>query len=331
MYSFNPLDKIPSEWIYDYYLNIKENYNGRTIKIKSPFTDEITPSFCIYKRNNEFLFNDFSYGFGGDGVKLVQKLLEKKLNRYVSLTETETTIVKDYNKYIKDNGEYIRQYENLNLNLYHWVCDYNLRPFNQRDYEYWYKNYNINNDILNKYNVKAVSNFKLYKKYNNNYIKSLPNVSGDFIYIYLTKDNIIHTIYQPFSSLYKFIKLFTVIYGEEQLKSNADYLIIGSSLKDIMAMDSMSLPNLDFISGVNENVLLKKEKIVYYKKKYKHIFTLLDNDATGIKSMQKYKNIYNIPFLYLPFEKDFTDSVKVHGIQTIKNYFITTINKKINE
>ena len=51
---------------------------GVNIFIKSPFTAESTPSFCIFQKTNSFF--DYSSDFGGDVVELHRKLnnLSKK-------------------------------------------------------------------------------------------------------------------------------------------------------------------------------------------------------------------------------------------------------------
>ena len=331
MYTFNYISKIPEEWIYNHYLNIEGNYNGTTIKVKSPFTDERTPSFCIYKKNNEFLFNDFSSALGGNCLVLVKNLLELKKNRILSLAEVETDINKNYENYKRLNGEYKREHVNLNLNLYNWICNYNLKTFGKIDQQYWYDKYNISEEILTLFKVKVLEGFKLSKKYNNGYVKHLSDVFGPNIYAYFSKNNTINTIYQPNNNLYKFIKLYSVIYGEDNLSENSEILIIGSSNKDIMCMYSLGINKVDFIASPNENVLIKKDKLDIYKKKYNYIFTLLDNDKTGIKTMSKYKELYNIPFIYCPYEKDFSDSMEKYKVEKMYEFLLIQLNKKINE
>jgi len=52
--------------------------------------------------------------------------------------------------------------------------------------------------------------------------------------------------------------------------------------------------------------------------KYKQICLLFDNDEPGIKAAEKYKAKYGFNYIILPMEKDLSDSIKVHGIETVR-------------
>jgi hypothetical protein len=44
----------------------------------------------------------------------------------------------------------------------------------------------------------------------------------------------------------------------------------------------------------------------------------MDNDTAGLKAMEKYQQLYDIPYLHLKIEKDLSDAVKIHGIEKIE-------------
>jgi DNA primase len=92
-----------------------------------------------------------------------------------------------------------------------------------------------------------------------------------------------------------------------------------------MSIKSLGL-RVDVIAPDSENTLLTEEQMKVLKKSYKNIVTLLDSDEAGINAMQKYKEKYDIPFVYLPLEKDISDIVKFHG----KDRAIVELVPKLN-
>jgi DNA primase len=96
------------------------------------------------------------------------------------------------------------------------------------------------------------------------------------------------------------------------------YLIICSSLKDIMAFTKLGYKNAEAIAPDSENTLIPEHIISAYKHKYKGICTLFDNDLAGIESMKKYKDKYDIPYVLLEMSKDLSDSVKDTSLLKVK-------------
>ena len=83
---------------------------------------------------------------------------------------------------------------------------------------------------------------------------------------------------------------------------------------------------IEFISPDSESSIIRKEVIDHLKTKYKVITCMFDNDTAGIKSMEKYKELYNLPSLLLPLEKDLSDSVKKHGQKAVRQILTPLLN-----
>ena len=66
------------------------------------------------------------------------------------------------------------------------------------------------------------------------------------------------------------------------------------------------------------------EKLI---KKYQFICVLFDNDEPGIAAMKKYTEKFGLPIVILPMEKDLSDSIKVHGIEKVKEIIIPIIKQ----
>jgi DNA primase len=53
---------------------------------------------------------------------------------------------------------------------------------------------------------------------------------------------------------------------------------------------------------------------------------MFDNDTAGVKAMERYHELYGLPSLLLPMEKDLSDSVKKHGQKAVKKVLTPLIN-----
>ena len=68
---------VPDTWIFEHYCKLDEKLTGQSVKIKSVFNPkEKTPSMClfVYPQTNKYVFKDFSTGYGGSAMLLIQKL-----------------------------------------------------------------------------------------------------------------------------------------------------------------------------------------------------------------------------------------------------------------
>ena len=69
------LEEVPREWVFEYYLNLKEKLIGQDIKMLSAFNvKDKVPSMFIYRNGDYYKFKDFSSGFQGDQIELVKCL-----------------------------------------------------------------------------------------------------------------------------------------------------------------------------------------------------------------------------------------------------------------
>mgnify|MGYP001236926547 FL=1 len=111
-------------------------------------------------------------------------------------------------------------------------------------------------------------------------VKSI-KIKGPKIYGYFDKSGKVYKIYQPSQKKHKFIKVSHHIQGLDQLKYNKPYLVITSSLKDIMALRQFKY-NIEIIAPDSENVIIKAYIIDNLRKKYEKVITLFDNDKARL-------------------------------------------------
>jgi len=302
------VDSIPSTWVFEYYLDLPEKLAGQDVKITSIFNpNEKTPSMCIFvdKRINQYKYKDFSTGKGGSKIDLIKELFDN-VDTY---SKAVFKIIEDFNLYVLEHGTYeksdFKQYSRYK------VDSTKARPWNSIDRDFWLQ-FGIGTSILFEYNIKALDHYRMSKEVDNK-LKVI-TIRGPQIYGYFDKNGNLYKIYQPLQKQYKFIKAKQYTQGLDQLKYKQPYLIICSSLKDIMSMRHFGY-NAEYIAPDSENTLIKPYVIENLKKKYKKIITLFDNDKAGLNAVNKYYDHYKIKGGVLELSKDVSDSIKEHGFK----------------
>lgn len=309
---------VPSYWVFKYYLNLTEDLTGQDIKIKSAWNPtERTPSLCIYvdKSQSCYMFKDFSTGKGGDKINLIKELFN------ISYGAAVEKIIADYNEYIKRNGTTKISFKVESK----WEPELiATRSWTQDDARYWLQ-YRIGSTMLNKYNVRPIDYYNLTKQDTADKIK----IQSRFMYGYYDKSGNVYKIYQPYNKKHKFYKAFSHIQGIDQLKYDQPYLVIASSLKDVMCLDSFGY-NVEVIAPDSENTMIKPYIIENLKNKYKKIITLFDNDDAGKKAIERYKQVYGINGTSLDMSKDLSDSVKEFGWEKVHSQLKVILKETIH-
>ena len=128
----------------------------------------------------------------------------------------------------------------------------------------------------------------------------------------------------------KFIKIQSYIQGSEQLTYSLPYLIICSSMKDLLCFNKLGFKNAEAIAPDSENTLIPESQINEFKKKYKGICVIFDNDEAGIKAMATYHNKFGLPYIKFDMEKDISDSIEKHGIRKIREIITPLLKQTLN-
>ena len=318
--NLHEINDIPIEWIFEYYLNLNEKLDGQDIKITSVFKLEKTPSMCIYYDVNhfEYRFKDFSSGYQGNSINLVKYLFN--LEYHESIVKIEN----DYAEFIKYNTSHtateIKAYDRFK------VTDFQIRHWNNLDESFW-KGFKINSNLLVYYNVSPLEYFTMTKEEPDG-TESVITTKRNYLYGYFRNDGSLYKIYLPKTPDKKFVKVENYIQGVDQLVGK-DYLVITSSLKDLMCFTRLSIKNAESIAPDSENSMIAESIIIKLKAKYKKVIVLFDNDEAGIKSMLKYKERYDLDYITLDFEKDLSDTVKKYGVDFTRDVLLKLIKKVI--
>ena len=86
-----------------------------------------------------------------------------------------------------------------------------------------------------------------------------------------------------------------------------------------MAFIKLGISNIECIAPDSENTMLGESIMSKLKSKYSKIIVLFDNDEPGIKAAERYKTKYGINNIILDMSKDLSDSVKDHGVETVRD------------
>lgn len=328
-YKFGTRDLVvPDEWIYSYYAGVKEPMDGRNIRIFSVFTNERTPSMFLYVRNRKYVWKDHSSGHYGDAIDLTKHIFTQSSGELVSYRAAMHQIRLDYTKWIKEHGEYKPSKLEVDKYAYDLLCEYTLRDYEEYDILYWGP-YGGTHDILKRYNIMPLLNFKIGKKYKGGTVWNKPCVLK-YSYGFFSENGDLLKIYNPYNVDFKHVTLKEGLLGSEQLTNKHRTLVIASSMKDLVSLVTLGM-EIDVVAPMGEKIIIKQDIIGNLKQIYPNIVTLLDNDATGIRAMILYKRIYDLDFVYIPHYKDIADLRRSTIEAVVKRTVAVAINKTISK
>lgn len=304
---------IPSAWIFEKILQLEENLTGQDVTLRSVFNPaDKRPSMKLFLKDNDYRFKDFSSGNYGDGIELYRLMVgisrEEAKIQLQDIWNNKKNIHIDY-KFVKPIKE---------------VTAYETRNWNDIDVSYW-KRRKAASAELEFFNIKPIKNYTLCITRDNT--KTIRVFDEPLMYGYFTKTGELYKIYKPANKAAKFIEVFSYTQGEDQLTYKKPCLIIMSSLKDIVGMTKLKFSFAEYVAADSENIILSKEKINYYKSKYKYVSVLFDNDSAGLKAMNQYKEVYGIQGIFFNVEKDVDECIVQHGLNNTR-LFLTPILKK---
>jgi 5S rRNA maturation endonuclease (ribonuclease M5) len=313
------LEEVPREWVFEYYLNLREKLTGQNIKMLSAFNvrDKV-PSMFIYQDGGKYKFKDFSSGFQGDQVELVRYLFN-----YDARFKATNRIITDYQEYLKHNAPAVRG--PIQFHDKFKVVDFEMRHWNTLDQKYWTQ-FKISSSILSQYNVVPLEFFTMSKTEIDDSVTSY-RFSRPYVYGYFRNDGELYKIYMPKIPEKKFIKIQNYTQGMDQLQYDSKYLLIVSSLKDLLSFKKLGIGNIECIAPDSENTMIGESVINKLREKYSKIIVLFDNDEPGIKAAQRYQDKYNIPHVILDMSKDLSDSVKDHGIEPVRDKLLSLLKQ----
>ena len=200
-----------------------------------------------------------------------------------------------------------------------------IKDYTEEELEWW-KQFGISKKLLKKYHV-----YSLKYVFLNGQLKFSSTPKYPIYGYYFGKDkngNEKWKCYFPTKIDYRFIGNLTqkILQGYQQLNKESDILIINKSMKDTMACRALGY---DSVSPNSETTFPSEKQIEEFKKRFKHILVVFDNDKPGLHNLWLTRRKYpELNYFYIPKElgaKDLTDLIKLKGFEEVKelvNQFI---------
>lgn len=317
------LRDVPREWVFEYYLNLKERLVGQDIKMLSAFNaKDKVPSMFIYTdaTSGFYKFKDFSSGNQGDNIELV-----KALFNLPSRGHATNKIINDYQEFLSHNDAPVTLEFKFHDKFK--VVDFEMRHWNSQDSKFW-TSFRISSTLLAKYNVVPLAYFTMEKKEENGSITSF-KFNKPYVYGYFREDGELYKIYMPKNLDKKFIKVQNYVQGLDQLTYESKYLVITSSLKDLMCFNKLGIGNVECIAPDSENTMIGESVMGKLSRHYFNVIVLFDNDEPGIKAAQRYQDKYGFNYVVLDMSKDLSDSVKDHGIEAVRDRLLPLLKQAL--
>jgi hypothetical protein len=306
------LSKVNQESIMQYYTGL--DVSSKKLML-SPFRVDNHFTVSFYKSKSNILYlHDFATN---EHINCFQAVMKKfGVNFYEALD----IIAKDFGLIEGSNDLKVRP---LNIQPLKETessrIQVQIKNYSNEELEWW-KQFGISVKTLKKFHVFSIEHVFL-----NGELKFSSSKQCPIYGYYFGKDkNGIEKwkIYFPLKTEYRFLNNLSkkVLQGYHQLPKTGELLVITKSMKDLMAMYEFGIPA---VSPNSETLFIDDKKLEEFKNRFKHILVLYDNDRPGIHNMWLIRKEHpELNYYYLPWylSKDFTDSIKLVGIENMKEY-----------
>lgn len=294
-------------------------YTGLDVSSKklmlSPFRNDHKVTCSFYKSKSDILYlHDFATN---EHINCFQ-IVMKKFN--VNYYEALDIIAKDFgliegthsNKIAPIIIQPLKETESARIQV-------QIKKYSNKELEWW-KQFGISVKTLKKFHVFSIEHVFL-----NGELKFTSSDKCPIYGYYFGKDkNGIEKwkIYFPLKTEYRFLNNLSkkVLQGYHQLPKTGELLVITKSMKDLMAMYEFGIPA---VSPNSETLFVDDKKLEEFKQRFKHILVIYDQDRPGKHNMWLIRKEHpELNYYYLPWylAKDFTDSIKLVGVENMKEY-----------
>ena len=300
--------------------SIMQHYTGLDVSSKklmlSPFRVDNHFTVSFYKSKSNILYlHDFATN---EHINCFQAVMKKfGVNYYEALD----IIAKDFNLVEGENNNtevqptIVAPLKETKSS----VIQVQIKDYSDEELEWW-KQFGISKKTLKKFHVYSLEHIFI----NNELSFTSSNKCPIYGYYFGKDKNSVEKwkIYFPLKQEYRFLNNLSkkVLQGYHQLPKTGDLLVITKSMKDLMAMYEFGIPA---VSPNSETLFVDDKKLEEFKQRFKHILVIYDNDKPGLHNMWLIRKQYpELNYFFLPWylSKDFTDSIKLVGVENMKEY-----------
>jgi DNA primase len=299
--------------------SIMQYYTGLNVRSKkltfSPFRNDNHVTCSFYKSKSNILYlHDFATN---EHINCFQVVM-KKFN--VNYYEALEIIAKDFgliegthsNPVAPTIVKPIKETESSNIQV-------QIKDYTEEELKWW-ESFGISKKLLKKYHI-----YSLQHVFINGQLRFTSSNKCPIYGYYFGKDkngNEKWKCYFPLKTEYRFINNLSkkVLQGYHQLPKTGDLLVITKSMKDVVALYGFGIAA---VSPNSETLFVDDKKLEEFKQRFKHILVVYDNDRPGLYNMAKIRREHpELNYFYMPWylAKDFTDSIKLVGVENMKEY-----------
>ena len=319
-FSFNPsisknfiLSKINQESIMKYYTG-----NDVTSKklVTSCLRNDNHVTVGYYKSKSGILYmHDFATNEHLDCWNVVMRLYNVDYYQALRIIATDFNLIASSYSNKKSIPEYIEPLKETQSSK----IQVKIKDFTEQELKWW-NQFGISKKLLKKYQI-----FSIQYVFLNGELKFTSSDKCPIYGYYFGKDkNGLEKwkIYFPMRDQFRFLNNLSkkVLQGYHQLPKTGDLLVITKSMKDVVSMYGFGIAA---VSPNSETLFIDDKKLEEFKKRFKHILVLYDNDRAGLHNMWLIRKQHpELNYYYMPWylSKDFTDSIKLVGVDNMKEY-----------
>lgn len=298
--------------------SIMQHYTGNDVTSKKLVTSCLRSDNHVtcgyYKSKSGVLYmHDFATGEHLDCWNLVMKMFN--VNYYQALE----IIAKDFclvdSNIVKTKPVIVPEIKETESA----IIQVQIKSFTQKELDWW-QQFGINKKILKKYHI-----YSLQYVFLNGELRFSSSEKCPIYGYYFGKDKNskeLWKIYFPFNKEkgIRFINNLPkkVLQGYHQLPKTGDLLVITKSMKDVASMYGFGIIA---VSTPSESTFISDKQLEEFKSRFKHIVVLYDSDRPGKHNLWLIRKKYpELNYFVLPnnLEKDFTDTLKVIGVDKMK-------------
>jgi len=314
--------EVTKEFIFSKGVNqesIMQFYTGIDVTSKklhlSPFRNDHKVTCALYKSKSNILYlHDFATNEHINCFQVVMKKYDVNYYEALNIIARDFNLIKGSNN-VKEAPIIVKPLKETEKTR----IQVQIKDFTEQELKWW-ESFGISKKLLKKYHIFSIQHVFL-----NGELKFTSEENSPIYGYYFGKDkNGIEKwkVYFPLKTEYRFLNNLSkkVLQGYHQLPKTGDLLVITKSMKDVVALYGFGIAA---VSPNSETLFVDEKKLEEFKKRFKHILVLYDNDRTGLHNMWLIRKQHpELNYFYLPFylSKDFTDSIKLVGVDNMKDY-----------
>lgn len=312
------LSKINQESIIQYYTKI--DVTSKKLHL-SPFRNDNKVTVGLYKSKNGIVYlHDFATNEHINCFEVVMKLYDCNYYEALDIIAQDFELVES-NSSVKEVSQKNKPILIDEISETHSSdIKVQIKDFTEDELKWW-EQFGISKKLLKKYHVYSIK----YVFLNGNLKFTSSNKCPIYGY-YFGKDKNKDEKWKLYFPMNKdkgirFLNNLPnkKLQGYKQLDKTGDILIITKSLKDCACFRAF---NINAVAPSSESTFCLKEQIDEFKKRFKHIIVMYDQDKAGKHNMYKIRLKYpELDFFVIPNylkAKDFSDLRKLYGKEKTK-------------